>query len=143
MWVPYGRPIYCVLHRREAHRERIYRYLRGVRTEGPDNAFYIDDKHTMDVYVVICVVSVQRAPALCFTSAISTPWTNWSLFVWVSHGRPRYCILPRRKAHSERIYRCLRVFIARRPRYCVLPRREAHTERIYCYLKGIPHLKAR
>ena len=123
-----------MLPRREAHRERMCRYLRGVRAEGPDNAFYLDDKHTINVYVVICGVSAHKAPALCFTIAISTQWAYWSLFVWVLYGRPLYCILLRRKAHRERIYRCLRVFIARRPRYCVLPRREAHTERIYYYV---------
>ena len=105
VWVPYGRPRHCVLPRREAHRERMCRYLRGVRTESPDNAFYFDDKHTMNVYVVICVVSAQKAPALCFSTAISTQWTYWSLFVWVPYGRPRYCILLWRKAHNERIYR--------------------------------------
>ena len=88
-WVPYGRHRYCVLHRRETHRERIYRYLRGVRTEYPGNAFHLGDKHHVNVFTVICAVSARKAPALCFTSARGTQRAHGSLFRNRNRQAPR------------------------------------------------------
>ena len=77
MWFPHGRPRHFVLHRREAHRERIDRDLCGLRTEGPGIASYLGNKHTVDVFTVQ---------------------------VWgAQDGRYRQCVLHRREAHIERI----------------------------------------
>ena len=35
--------------------------------EGPGMVLYLGKKHTIDVLIVICVVSVRKAPALRFT----------------------------------------------------------------------------
>ena len=55
--------------------------------EGPGIACYLEEKHPVHVWIVICVASVRKAPTLRLTSARSTPWTYISLFVWLPNGR--------------------------------------------------------
>ena len=58
MWLPHERPRHCVSRRQgrqEAHNGRIYRYLCLSRTEGFSIAFHISEKHTVNVFTVICV----------------------------------------------------------------------------------------
>ena len=54
----------------EAPRERFYRYVPGVHTEGPDIAFHLGEEHTVNVLIVICVGSARKAPALRVTATI-------------------------------------------------------------------------
>ena len=41
--------------------------------EGPDIAFVFDYKHTLDVFIVICVVFHAEDNGIAFTPARSTP----------------------------------------------------------------------
>ena len=68
---------------------------------------YIDKKHIMDVLTIICVGSMRKAPLLRFTCARSIPWTYVSLYAGCADGRHWQCLLPRREAPIERIWRYL------------------------------------
>ena len=122
---------HCVLPWRDAPRERIYHKLRSSAPEGPDIACclcekhtvkiclvipcfrtectgttsYLDEKHPVDVYIVICVVPQGEAWHCFSTSARITPCIYVSLLVWCPRGRARQCVLPRREAPNERMYR--------------------------------------